>query len=100
MKDHIKVTRDVSIMCGDPQVLIEGIRSACAGLKNVQYDLKYDNWISNIQITGWRPMTEEELIKAKEERRKERARRKKAKEAKEARERAEYERLKKKFEGE
>jgi len=94
MKDHVKVSKYVYGF-DTPEELIKELDKATEGLSYPTIEI----WEGNIEITGWRKMTEKEFERAKKKRKKDRERKlqKKAEDLKCRRE--EYLKLKAEFEG-
>lgn len=105
MKNHIKITEYI----GDSELFegsvtevfdtVEELRRKADSLGLVDAEIIDDSWDSSpsYSLVGWRPMTEAELAKAKEERRRDRQARAAAKLKKEQVELETLEKLAKKY---
>lgn len=84
MKNHVVVENIVDIAyISSVEELIGKLQAASEGILHADIRLDwagYDGYSSELIISGYRPMTEEELEAAKEQRKRERAQRKAAKE--------------------
>ncbi len=97
MKDHKQVTRKVDLWGhdgGPVKGFLDAVTRAAAGLADPRLAVTsiWDS-LEGIEVSGWVPMTEEELATAKRKREAERARQEKRKAAQLGRDQKELERL-------